>query len=370
MEFKVLKENIVKHLQYAINFANLKSVTDILQSIYIELKDDNITLKATNFQITFIANIKPIESSREGKLTINCKILHDILKVLPDNSIITFIYEGNNLYINTNYTNYKLATLNSDMFPNMNEIVPSSIFKIETHKLLNIFKKTYICTPIDNPKIEYTGLKLEINEDQLIVTATGLQRIAIANDTINKEYSNDIKMNIPRKTISEIIKIFEKTEELEVSTDEKLIMFKSEEVTVISKLIDKFPKTVNRLFNSEYPFNIKFNRKEFIEAIRRVSSISNDEVNPISLDIIDNNLELTLLESAYGSSKESLNLIDSNIEKFIIGINSKQILEILSVCESEYVVFQMVDQRSPALLKPQDENIVYLIVPVEFSSLN
>lgn len=371
MEFKILKENIVKHLQYAINFASSKnSITDILQCVYIELKDNLITLKTTNFNITYIATIETIESSNEGVFTVNCKILHDVLKVLPDSSIINFAFESNNLFISTNKTNFKLATLNSDMFPDISEIIPSSLFNIESIKLLNLLKKTYICLATDTNKVEYSGATLEINQDNIEIIATGLQRIAISSDKIDKKYSNDIKMNIPRKTITEILKIFDKTDTIEISTDEKSIMFKSNDITVISKLISKYPKGVNRLFANEYPLKIKFNRKEFIDSVKRVSSISNDDISPVSLLITNTNLELSLIESAYGSSKENLNLIESNIDYFTIGINSKQILEILSISESEYILFEMTDSKSPALLKPQDENLAYLIVPISFDSFN
>ena len=61
MQFKVLKEEILKYLQYANSFTNPKGLNDILQNIYIEVENNTVTIKATNYQMGYSCNFQPNE---------------------------------------------------------------------------------------------------------------------------------------------------------------------------------------------------------------------------------------------------------------------------------------------------------------------
>ena len=369
MQFKVLKEEILKYLQYANSFTNPKGLNDILQNIYIEVENSTVTIKATNYQMGFSCNFQPNEVEKEGRVTVSCRKLLDIIKELPDGALIDFIYDDTRLNVISGKSKFKLSTLSSENFPSISDIVPEYIIKIDAANFLNLMKRTYFCISNDSTKIEYTGAQIKINRDVVETFATGMQRIAIASTTIDPEYSNDFIINIPKKTITELLRIFESKGEIEIHTDRRQISFKYENIIIYSKLIEKFIKNIEKLFNSEYPIKAKLDRKSFIDASKRVSAITSDETPGIILNFENSSLKISSLETIYGEGSETIDVIDYNSEPFEIILNAKHLNEILNNIDTEEFTLEMADRRSPVLVTPTDTNYRYLVVPISIDKI-
>lgn len=369
MHFSVVKEDILKYLQYANNFTNTKTLNDILQNIYLSVEGTTVTIKATNYQIGFVCNFEAASSEESGSLTVSCRKLNEIIKELPDGSLIDFNYDGARLNIKSGKSSFKLSTSSAENFPVISEIIPEYILKLSSKTLITLFKRTVFCIPNEIQKLEYSGAQFNVNKNVLEIFATGLQRVAIVSTTFDEQYSNDFIINIPKKTITELIKILENDEEVEIQTDKRQISFKVGNITVYSKLIEKFIKGITRLFTREYPIKAKIDRKAFMEASRRVSTITNEETPGIILSFSDNKLNITSLETIYGTGNEEIEVVEYNSEPFEITLNSRHVNEILNNIETEYFTLEMADKRSPALITPESDDYKYLVVPISFDKI-
>ena len=369
MQFRILKEDILKYLQYANSFTNPKGLNDILQNIYMEVENNLVTIKATNYQMGFSCFFEPNSIESEGRITVSCKKLLDIIRELPDGALIDFQYDDSRLNVISGKTKFKLSTISCEHFPSISEIMPEYFIKINSNDFLTLLKRTYFCIPNDSQKIEYTGAQVRINRDIIEVFATGMQRVAIASSQIEAEYSNDFIVNIPKKTVAEILRIFENKGELEIQTDRRQISFKADNIIVYSKLIEKFVKSIDRLFTDDYPIKAKIDRKLFIDAAKRVSAITNDETPGIILNYENNTVKMSSLENIYGEGSEVIDVIDFNNEEFEIILNAKHINEILNIIETEDFTFEMKDRRSPVLITPSDNSYRYLVVPISIDKL-
>ena len=197
-----------------------------------------------------------------------------------------------------------------------------------------------------------------------------MQRVAIASVKFDTEYSNDFTVNIPKKTVSEIIRVFENKGLIEIETDRRQISFKADNITVYSKLIEKFVKNIDRLFMDErYPVKAKIDRKSFIEASKRVSSITSEETPGIILEFDKSALKMSSLETIYGEGSEIIDIIDFNTENFEIILNARHVNEILNTIETEDFTLEMSDKRSPVLITPSDNNYRYLVVPISIDKI-
>ena len=363
------KESILKYLQYANSFTNPKGLNDILQNIYIEVENNTVNIKATNYQMGFSCFFEPNSIEKEGRVTVSCRKLLDIIKELPDGALIDFQYDDTRLNVICGKSKFKLSTLSSENFPSISEIIPEYFIKINAANFINLMKRTYFCISNDSTKLEYTGAQVRINRDIVETFATGMQRIAIASSNIDAEYSNDFIINIPKKTITEILRIFEPKGEIEIQTDRKQISFKHDNIIIYSKLIEKFIKNIERLFNNDYPIKAKLDRKSFIDASKRISAITSDETPGIILNFDNSTLKISSLETIYGEGSETIDVIEYNSEPFEIILNAKHLNEILNNIDTEEFILEMADKRSPVLVTPNDTNYRYLVVPISIDKI-
>ncbi len=365
MKFSAVKESILPYINYTNGFTSPKHLNPIIQNIKLSLYDNNLVMQATNYQVGFSCNFE-VEMYEQGAITVSGKKLYDIVKQLPDGSLINFDYDGARLNIESGNSSFKLSTISPEGFPTMSEILREYYFKLNSADLLSLLKRVSFCISNESPKIEYTGAQFNISGNLLEVFATGLQRVAIATLEFDAQYSDDFTINIPKKTIAELIKVLDSKSdgEVEIQTDKSQISFKVDNMIIYSKLIEKFVKGVGRLFTNEYPVVAKLNTKEFINASRRVSSIAGDDTPGIRLCFDSSNLLLSSLESEYGQGFEKLENIECNRDVFEIVLNAKHVNEILANIETEYFSFEMVDKRSPVLITPESDKYRYLVVPI------
>lgn len=368
MKFSAVKENILPYIQYANSFTSPKHLNTHLQNIYLEAEENKLTMKATNYQIGFKATID-IEASETGVVTVSGKTLMDIIKEMPDGSLIDFYYDGSRLNVRSGKSTFKLSTTSPQGFPTVNDIPSEYYIKMDSKDLVALLRKTHFCISNESQKIEYTGAQLKVYGNCLEMFATGLQRVAIASTLFDSEFSDEFMVNIPKKTITELIRILEGCGAVEIETDRKQISFKTENITIYSKLIEKYVKGVNRLFDNEYPVKAKLDRRKFIEAAKRVSSISTNETPGIILNFQEDCLNISSLETEYGQGSESIEDVIFKGDDFEIILNAKHVTEILSNIETDFFTFEMIDRRSPVLITPDSSRYRYLVVPISIDRI-
>jgi DNA polymerase-3 subunit beta len=363
MKLKIVKEDLQEVLNHAINFTSSKNLNSILQNILIEAEENALTIRASNIHTAFTSKIDATVEST-GITTVPCKKLLDIVKELPQSAVVDFSFDGHKLKIKSGKASFNLSTLSPELFPTIGEITPEYFIEIPGKNLQSILKKVYFCISNDTSKIEYSGCHFKAYGNKLEVSAADYQRIAMAFTEFDEEFSDEFLINIPKKTVIELIKILEKDELVKIETDRKQIVFKVGNIEIYSKLIEKYIKSITTLFNTEYPVSAKLPKNEFIEVLKRVSSITSEITHGVVLSFNNGKVSIYSLETEYGLGHDYIENIDYKGEDLDIIFNSKQLIEILSSIESDFVELKMNGRKSPAIIIPQDNWYKYLIVPL------
>lgn len=363
MKFKVVKDEIFPYIQYAYSYTSPKNLNTILQNIYIEAEGDSVTLRSTNMQIGFSGTLG-VSVDEIGTVTVSGKKLLDIIKEMPDGSIIVFEFDGTKLNIKSGKSNFKLSTITPEMFPTMSSITPEYFIKMRCEDLNNLLKKTVFCISNDSSKIEYTGAHFSVFGNCLEISSADFQRIATAKAVFNEEFSDEFIVNIPKKTVQELMKILDNEEFIELETDRKQVQFKTGNITIYSKLIEKYIKSITKLFTTEYPIKAKLNRKEFINVIRRISTITSEVTHGVVLSFSPERLTVYSLETEYGKGEETMEDMEFNNDNMEIIFNSKHLMEIVNNIDTDYFTLEMMGRRNPAVIKPEDDSYKYLVVPI------
>ncbi|ADD69619.1 DNA polymerase III, beta subunit [Denitrovibrio acetiphilus DSM 12809] len=366
MRFKAVKDEIYPFIQFANSFTSPKNLNTVLQNILIDAEPDGVTLRATDMQVGFSGKI-PVSVEETGTATVSGKKLLDIIKEIPDGSVIDFSFDGSKINIDSGKSSFKLSTISHEIFPTMAEITPEYYLKIKSSMLYNLLKKTSFCISTDASKIEYTGSHMAVYGDKLEISAADFQRIATSSVKFDEEYSNEFMINIPRKTVMELLKILDEDEYVEIETDRKQIIFTIGQVKIFSKLIEKYIKSITKLFANDLPLQAKLNRAEFLDVIKRVSAITSEVTHGVVLSFKPGTFTVYSLETEYGTGHESIDDFEYNGEPLDIIFNAKHVAEMISNIDTDYFYLHMVGERNPAVIIPETGEYKYLVVPISIN---
>ena len=215
-----------------------------------------------------------------------------------------------------------------------------------------------------------TGELFEIREDNLKVVSLDGHRISIRNIKL-KNFYEDKKAVIPGKTLNEIGKILSGDVDKNVSIffTDRHVVFEFDNTMVVSRLIEGEYFRIDQMLSSDYETKIKINKKEFLNCIDRATLLVKEgDKKPIIITIKDNGMELKI-NSTVGSMNEEIDIKKSG-KDIMIGFNPKFLIDALKVIDDEEIYVYMVNPKAPCFIRDAGESYIYLILPVNFTTVS
>lgn len=343
-------ENILIHTQ---PFLEKKDTSQITSHILFEAIDNTLNIKSTDHEISLEISLNSIDIKENGRATANGKKLLDIVRILKDGNV-TLTSKQNNLHIEQASSKFKLPTFDSNEFPNLPSTENKSKISIDSADLISSLKKITPAADSNNPKFELNGAFLDISDTHINFVSTDTRRLALV--TIEKKSENQLSIILPKKAIVEIQKLF--FENVEIYYDNTFLIIKSDQYTFSTKLINgKFPD-YTRIIPKEIAKSLILPKSMIIDAIKQISTISND----IKITFSENSI---LFESLTDDNIEAKTEVDFNsgfTENFSIAINSRYILDFLGQINSTDFTIGFNEPNLPFILS--DNNFKTIVMPI------
>jgi len=352
MKFTINKskfENIIASMQ---PFLEKKDSSSITSHIYIEVLNNNLIIKATDYEMGLEAKIDAITNIEDGKATVNGSNFLNIIRRLK-NDDINFEIENNNLIINQNKSLFKLPMFDASQYPSFPNMSNLNTLDINTINLINSIKKITPAIDNVNPKFELNGALIDIKENKINFVATDTRRLAVSH--LENMTNNPMQIIVPKKAIIEIQKIF--FDETTIKYDEVNLLLSNNYFTFYTKLINgKFPD-YQRIIPNSLKNNISISKSSLIDSIKLITSLKPN----IKITFNPDNI---LLESVDEDS-EAKTQIDINLnitESFYVAVNSKYILDFLSSATNENIKIGFNASNLPFYL--EDGKFITIIMPI------
>ena len=124
---------------------------------------------------------------------------------------------------------------------------------------------------------------------------------------------------------------------------------------------------IEQMLSSDYETKVTVNRREFLDCIdRAVILIRENDKKPIIINIQENVMQLKL-NSSFGSMNAEVSVCKSG-EDIMIGFNPRFLIDALRMISDEEVDLYMMNPKSPCFIRDEEENYIYLILPVNFNA--
>ncbi len=365
MNIKINRETLLKPLSSGSSIVERRHTLPILSNLLLEAKSDLLVLTATDLEMQISLSINtPIGA--ELATTISAKKLLDICRALPDNTEINMATSDSRVAVKAGKSKFNLQTLPAVDYPVMTKAVGTNTvtITIPQNTLKGLFKQVEFAMAQQDIRYYLNGLLFEIDGNRLNIVGTDGHRLSFTSTELSRSYDKQ-NIIIPRKTIIELIKLLEDSDnEVSVEVSATQVNFNFNDIKLITKVIDgKFPD-YTRVIPVGHQNNFTVDRMTVLLAMQRASILSNEKYRGIRMVLGTNSLRLISTNSEQEEAEEELE-VNYTGDTLDIGFNVTYLIDVLNNVTSPEVVFSFADANSSCLLTvPNDDNYKYVVMPM------
>lgn len=365
MRFICERNVFLKEVSIAQEIISVKNAMSILSNILLEVQDGFLTIKATDLKVAFETRI-PVAESENGVTTVFCEKLLGILRSLPDKEI-EFLVRDSKLFIKPVGTtiDFQLKSISSDKFPEIKANEELVYFELAQAEVLEMIGQTIFSVSDDETRYYMNGVFLERKNGKLAMVATDGRRLSYIEKTVGEAVPEFAGIIIPPKALNLIKKLASGQGNMSIAITEKQIFVRFDNQKISSNLIEgQFPN-YNRVIPESQDFTLGLKKDEFVEALKRVSLLSEQKSKRIYLTVSDGNLMINTEESDIGMAKEEIPCAFSG-ESATIALNFLFLLDPLRVINSERIALDFTDPRKAMTLRTEPKkDYFHIIMPMQ-----
>lgn len=340
-----------------------KSTIPALEGILIEAEDGKVILTGYDLEVGSIIVIDA-EVKESGKIILAAKNFCDILRMLPDDSVLLECDERNICKIKSGETDYSLIGTAADEYPELPTLSKFSPVKMNLNLLKDMIKRTVFSVSTGERNPVHSGVKFEIENNNIVLVAVDGARLAIRREVIEREDEAILNFVVPAKTLNEILKLNADDEaEIEILVGDRHLIFRMENYEIISRLLEG--NFIN--YKSAIPMTsstqVLANTRRLIECIERTSLIITDRSSPVRLVVEDGVMKFSSV-TAIGTATDKM---PAEVEgsKVEVGFNNRFLIDALKATEQEEIKMEFGSSNQPIIIKPvEGDAFFYLVLPV------
>lgn len=363
------KSNLLTGLQIVSKAVPNKTTMSILECILVDATKNIITLTANDMELGIETTIEG-NIVEKGIIALDAKIFLEIVRKLPDSDITIETDSSYKTIITCEKAKFTIIGKSGEDFSYLPVIEKDNQIIISQFTLKEVVRQTiFSISDNDNNKL-MTGELFDINGDEMKVVSLDGHRISIRKIQLKNNYDG-IKVVVPGKTLNEVSKILpgDAESDVTISFTSKHIVFEFDNTVVVSRLIEGEYFKIEQMLSSDYETKVKINKKEFLNCIDRATLLVKEgDKKPIIINITDESMELKI-NSILGSMNEDID-IEKQGKDLMIGFNPKFLIDALRVIDDEEVDLYMVNPKAPCFIKNAEESYIYLILPVNFTTVS
>ena len=368
MKLVCSRSNLLNGVQIVSKAVPGKTTMSILQCILINASD-KIKLTANDMELG-IETIVEGDIIEPGIVALEAKTFLEIVRKYPDGDIKIETNDSYETVITSGDAYIKIVGKSGEDFSYLPNIEKLDSIILSQFTLRELVRQTIFSIADNDTNKLMTGELFEVNEDKLRVASLDGHRISIRK--VYMKNSNPKKKDVvPGKTLNEISKILngDTDKDVVIFFTNKHIVFEFDNTTVVSRLIEGDYFNIDQMLSSDYETKVTINKRKLLDSIDRATLLVKEgDKKPIIINITDENMELKI-NSTIGSMRELID-ISKNGKDLMIGFNPKFLIDALRVIDGEEIDIYLVNPKAPCFIKDSEDSYVYMILPVNFTTVS
>ena len=369
MEIKIDRDELHKAISRVQSIIEKRSNIPILSMILISTEESDITISATDLEISYQQKIAA-EVLSPGSITISGRKLFEILKESKCSEI--FIKEKENYWVSISDEDarFNLACLPADEYPSFVE--PEDVVTIEMDGVLlkDMINNTIYSVALEEAGFKLSGVFTEVitlkDKSFLRMVSTDGHRLSKIDREV--EEVEILKMNggimIPKKGILELNKLASEGGSIRVGFEKNNCVVRREDILIVIRLLESQFPDYNAVIPEKMKHIILINRTALLDGMKKMVILSNESYKGVRMTLHEDNLELVSINPDLGDAQENLR-VEYKGESLELGFNARYFIDVLQVMGSDVVELGVIDNSSPCVITGKnDEGFLGLIMPM------
>jgi DNA polymerase-3 subunit beta len=370
MKVTVERASLLKSLGHVHRVVERRNTIPILANVLIRAENAKLSFKATDLDLEITESIAA-EVSAGGATTVPAHMFYEIVRKLPEGAQVLLEAAGDRavLAIRAGRSRFTLQTLPESDYPDLAAGEMTHSFRLTASDLKRLVDKTQFAISTEETRYYLNGIYLHCSgsgkAQTLRAVATDGHRLAQVEIPLPAGASGMPGIIVPRKTVGEVQRLIEDTDaEVAVELSQGKIRFSIGDVVLTSKLIDGTFPDYARVIPAGNDKELVVDKKEFEQAVDRVSTVSSERGRAVKLSLANGRLVLTVTNPDSGSATEEIE-VEYAADPLDIGFNSRYLLDIAAQIEGEAAILKLADPGSPTLIQDKDsKGALYVLMPM------
>lgn len=362
MKFSTERDLFLKVLNEVSKALPTRSTLPILQNILFELKNNTLSLTATNLDFTIQERMEVL-GEEDGKFTLPGKTLQQIIGTLPL-ATLHFHQSGGTTKIFTDTGNYTLMGFSPEDFPTVKTIEEGDVFQFPKDLLLEGYQSVGFCAAREDPRPFLTGVLWHVKKDEVRFVASDSHKLGLWKK--KTEGMSSFEAILPKNIFEFLKSRDEDTVEVRFAHDTLGLYF--ENAFLITRLIEGPYAPYEDVLPKDEGNILVTSREDLIGSLKRISIFTQSPTYLVRWHLRAGNLILFASSPEIGEAEEKITGDYDGVD-MDIGFNSQYLLEILRHLEGEEVKIHFYSPLSASLIhsniEEEGKSLKFLLMPVK-----
>jgi len=359
------KDELTRALSVVGRAVSVRATVQVLGGVLLRAREGRLELAATDMELSLRLSVEG-EVEGEGAIVAPGRLLVDLARLLPESEVVLeHRPEQGVLEVTCGPAAYKLNTYSADDFPKLPDVEGAQTFGVDSGAFLDTVAKVARSASRDESRPVLTGVLVRFEGANLVMAATDSYRMSVKETELKEPAGAELEAIVPARALAELSRIAQDAAELQIGVQENHVVFGTGDVWLTTRRIDgQFPN-YKQLLPETFEHEVALPREEFLEVVRRASVMAQRN-SPLRLRFADGEVTISAQTQDVGEARESLPVPFSG-EALEIGFNPEFLRDGLESVETDEIALRLISPLRPGLLRSDDEEFSYLIMPIRLA---
>ncbi len=364
MKFSVDQQILNTCLRHIQNAIPNKPQLPILSSIHFSLKENVLTMAATDLYLGIKSSVQ-VNTDQELEKVVPGNTFKDLISSFGEGKV-DFEVEDNQMQIKFKGSNLKTPIQSAEEFPEFPEVEGEEII-LKKETLEKIKKLVVFGASNDEARPVLTTVAFNFKESGLEVAATDGFRLAVLQfpEIVLEE---EKILLIPVKAFNEVSKILSGSDAekvtLQVSSEMKQVKFSVDQTEIYVRMLEGEYPPYQKIIPSDFSMSVEMDGEELKKELQRAFILAKNASNIVEWVIEPEKLVITSSAPSVGKYQGEVVLTNKEQKSDKIAFNITYVLDFLASVKPESVWFGMNESLKPAMFRiDQEEKFIYVVMP-------
>ncbi|GIV01301.1 MAG: DNA polymerase III subunit beta [Fimbriimonadales bacterium] len=334
----------------------------IFGSLLVEAKDNQLRLVGCDGEM-WVERVVPSMVTETGTVTLNARLLQDILGRLPDGDVHLEQTNSSSVLMSLGHSDFKMVVGNHpDDFPTVPGVAASAQISLGFEAFREAVESVkFAVAPETQGRPILTGILFSYDGEKLHTVATDTHRLAVHSKPFSS-IGDTVDAVIPLRALNVIERLpVPDDAEIVLTLGEGKVVVETDGAKVVSQLLEGNFPPYQRVIPDSYIRRWVIAREELTDALRRELILAKENSNRIILSSSGDWLEMRARSEGLGEATDVLDIVAEG-DDLEIAFNGRYLLDALEAMKSESVSLELTENDRPAVLKPAEEDPSFLCV--------